>query len=412
MKKILTIILIIFSYNLSFSQWTQSGFLNGRQVNFFNRNLNYLFSGTAQNGLYRSTNNGDEWFPFNTNISSTSITGIISQNYVTYLSALGGGVFKSDSGNYFQSINGNLSYFGVDVLAIKDNYIFAFMDNRKIFRTSDGGNFWSGCSSGMNAVKFTSSGVLNNNIFIGTVGSGIYKSTNNGEFWFQVNNGLANLSINVIKVYGNKIYAGTQNGLYFTTDNGNIWSQMQTNFLNNNIKALEMSGNYIFAGTHGAGIYKSSNLGQNWITINEGLYVLYINTIYKDINYLFAGAGLGGALRRPLSQVISVKKISSEVPSEFELGQNYPNSFNSVTSIKFKVINISPYPLRSGIQVVLRVFDISGKEIAILINEKLEPGIYETRFNAGELSSGVYFYNLVAENGKSFSQVRKMIILK
>jgi photosystem II stability/assembly factor-like uncharacterized protein len=404
MKIIFAILISFITLNTTYPQWTQSGFLNGRQVNIFSRNGNYLFAGTAQNGLFRSTNNGDEWFPFNTNISSTSITGIISQNYVTYLGTLGGGVFKSDSGNFFQSINGNLSYFGVDVLAIKDNYIFAFMDNRKIFRTSDGGNFWSESSNGINVVKFTSSGVSNNNIFIGTVSSGIYKSTNNGEFWFQVNNGLANLNIKVIKVYGNIVYAGTQNGLYYTTDNGNIWSQMQTNFSNNEIRALEISGNNIFAGAYGAGIYKSSNSGQNWITINEGLYVLYINTIYKDINYLFAGAGLGGAFRRPLSQVISVKEISSEVPSEFELGQNYPNPFNqsSIFNVQCSIPG----------KVKLVLFDIEGREIFTLLNQYLDAGIYSIRFDAGDLPGGIYFYQMINEGGKNFSQVRKMIILR
>ncbi|MBN1632675.1 MAG: T9SS type A sorting domain-containing protein [Ignavibacteria bacterium] len=402
MKIIFTILISLFTLNITYPQWTQSGFLNGRQVNFFSRNLNFLFAGTAQNGLYRSPNSGDEWFPFNANISSTSITGIITQNNVTYLSALGGGVFKSDSGNYFQSINGNLSYFGVNVLAVKDNFIYACMDNGIIYRTSNGGNVWSESSSGINSAIYTSSGVLNNNVFIGTAGTGIYKSTNNGNFWFQVNNGLGNLNIRVIKVYGNSVYTGTQNGLFFTSDDGNMWNQIQTNFSNNDIRALEISGSYIFAGTHGAGIYKSSNSGQNWTAINEELYVLYINTIFKDINYLFAGAGLGGAMRRPLSQVISVKKISLEVPSEFELGQNYPNPFNQSS------VFILRCSMSGGLRIIL--YDINGREIFTLLNQYLEAGIYSIRFDAGDLPGGVYFYRMITEDGKYFSQVRKMII--
>lgn len=401
-KFILLIFLLV--CNTSFPQWTQSGFLNGRQVNYFSRNLNYLFAGTAQNGLYRSTNNGDDWFPFNTNISSTSITGIITLNNVTYLSALGGGVFKSDSGNFFQSINGNLSYFGVRVLAVKDNFIYACMDNGDIFRTSNGGNFWAESSSGINSAIYSSSGVLNNNIFIGTAGAGIYKSSNNGDFWLQVNNGLGNLNIRVIKIYGNTVYAGTQTGLYYSTNDGNIWNHLQTNFSNNDIRALEISGSHIFAGTHGAGIYKSSNSGQNWTAINEELYVLYINTIYKDINYLFAGAGSGGAMRRPLSQVISVKWISLEIPAEFELGHNYPNPFNQSSMFNVRC------SMSGKVKVIL--YDINGREIFTLLNEYLDAGIYSVRFDAGDLPGGVYFYRMFTESGKDFSQVRKMIILR
>jgi photosystem II stability/assembly factor-like uncharacterized protein len=404
MKITFTILISLFTLNIAYPQWTQSGFLNGRQVNYFSRNLNFLFAGTAQNGLYRSPNNGDEWFPFNTNISSTSITGIITLNNVTYLSALGGGVFKSDSGNFFQSINGNLSYFGVDVLAVKNNILLACMDNNTIYKTTNGGNFWYESSNGIGNAKFTSSCVIDNYIFLGTSDYGIYKSTDNGNNWSLSNSGLGNLFVKALKAGGNIIYCGTQNGLFMSQNYGNNWNQIQTDFLNNDIRALEISGSYIFAGTNGAGIYKSSNGGLNWIAINENLYVLYINTIFKDVNYLFAGAGSGGALRRPLTQVISVKKISSEVPDDYELEQNYPNPFNQ--SSMFNVRCSIP----GKVKVIL--YDINGREIFTLLNEYLDAGIYSVRFNKGDLSSGVYFYRMFADGGNYISQAIKMIILR
>lgn len=96
--------------------------------------------------------------------------------------------------------------------------------------------------------------------------------------------------------------------------------------------------------------------------------------------------------RNPTGNVIGIKNISPEIPSAYSLAQNYPNPFNPITKIQFKV------PLcYSGVGrniVKLIVFDILGKEIATLVNEQLQPGTYETTFDAGNLTSGIYFYRL------------------
>jgi hypothetical protein len=94
-------------------------------------------------------------------------------------------------------------------------------------------------------------------------------------------------------------------------------------------------------------------------------------------------------------------KVEFTIPAEFALEQNYPNPFNPSTRIKYQVSSIS--------KVVLKVYDVLGNEIATLVNELKPAGIYEVEFNASSLSSGVYFYQLKAEN---FSFVRKMILIR
>ncbi|MBC8043150.1 MAG: M6 family metalloprotease domain-containing protein [Rhizobacter sp.] len=88
-------------------------------------------------------------------------------------------------------------------------------------------------------------------------------------------------------------------------------------------------------------------------------------------------------------------------PKTFELRQNYPNPFNPST-----VIN---YQLSASSQVGLKVFDVLGREVATLVNERQAAGGYSVRFNAARLSSGVYFYRLVAGN---FVQTKKMLLVK
>ncbi|MBK7500549.1 MAG: T9SS type A sorting domain-containing protein [Ignavibacteriales bacterium] len=91
----------------------------------------------------------------------------------------------------------------------------------------------------------------------------------------------------------------------------------------------------------------------------------------------------------------------SVLPKEFTLYQNNPNPFNPTTTISFQL------PITS--QVTLKVYDILGNEVAILVNENKPVGSYEVMFDASRLSSGMYFYRL---DTKNFSQVRKMILLK
>ena len=89
------------------------------------------------------------------------------------------------------------------------------------------------------------------------------------------------------------------------------------------------------------------------------------------------------------------------ISSEFMLSQNYPNPYNPSTKINYSISN-------SGI-VILKVYDVLGKEVATLINEEKHSGNYEVEFNADNLTSGIYFYTLKAGE---FVSTKKMILLK
>lgn len=102
-----------------------------------------------------------------------------------------------------------------------------------------------------------------------------------------------------------------------------------------------------------------------------------------------------------LSQVIGIKTISSEVPENFYLKQNYPNPFNPSTKITFGVSIAS--------NVKLSVYDLTGKEVAELVNEKIQPGKYEVDFNASNLPSGTYFMRLNAGN---YTESKKITLIK
>ncbi|MBZ0200497.1 MAG: T9SS type A sorting domain-containing protein [Ignavibacteriaceae bacterium] len=115
-----------------------------------------------------------------------------------------------------------------------------------------------------------------------------------------------------------------------------------------------------------------------------------------EIYYRLHQVDLDGTAK--YSNIISV---AFELPNNFGLNQNYPNPFNPSTTISYSIAQTSP--------VTLKIYDVTGREIAVLVNEVKQPGRYDVSFDASTLSSGVYFYKL---NAGSFSSVKKMSILK
>ena len=103
--------------------------------------------------------------------------------------------------------------------------------------------------------------------------------------------------------------------------------------------------------------------------------------------------------------VIGMQPINSTVPQRFELYQNYPNPFNPVTKIKFSI----PEVRGQMTEVRLVIYDVLGKEVATLVNEKLSSGTYEVEFDGTNYPSGVYFYKIVAGD---FNITKKMVLLK
>jgi len=112
------------------------------------------------------------------------------------------------------------------------------------------------------------------------------------------------------------------------------------------------------------------------------------STVYVDNFYFYFTA-------------TDVKEISGVVLSDFALEQNYPNPFNPTTNIRFS--------LPEANQVKLKVYDMLGREVALLINQFMAPGKFEITFDASSLPTGIYTYSLSAGN---FNSVKKMMLIK
>ena len=157
----------------------------------------------------------------------------------------------------------------------------------------------------------------------------------------------------------------------------------------------------------------SEDNGSSWSTIvettpNTGTYSWVVESTDSSTQCLIKITNVDDVLVYDISDAVfiidiptGVEELENGIPTEFDLSQNYPNPFNPVTSINYHVSEAS--------LVSIKVYDLIGREVAILVNEVKQPGIYQVSFGTENLASGVYFYKMTAGD---FSSVRKMNLLK
>lgn len=131
------------------------------------------------------------------------------------------------------------------------------------------------------------------------------------------------------------------------------------------------------------------------------MLALRLEGVYRSMN--FASSECPDVSKRPLLVVtygtVGIQNISSEIPAEFNLYQNFPNPFNPVTKIKFDVAKLSVTKVS--------VYNELGKEVSALVNERLNPGSYQVQWDGGKFSSSAYFIKLESDD----VQITKKIIL-
>ncbi|MCI0714799.1 MAG: SBBP repeat-containing protein [Chlorobi bacterium] len=133
--------------------------------------------------------------------------------------------------------------------------------------------------------------------------------------------------------------------------------------------------------------------------IDDKAYFIGLDTA---INIYITGLSGGAISTIKYSQPpVGVINLGGEVPKEFKLFQNYPNPFNPITNVKFRIPNES--------FAKLTLYDVLGREIAILVNEQLKPGTYEIQWDGTNYPSVAYFYRIEAGD---YIESKKMVLIK
>ena len=250
-------------------------------------------------------------------------------------------------------------------------------------------------------------------LYIGTnynnIESRVLRSTNFGLYWTVLNTGVNKPMTSIFLIKPDKGLIGGNNYIYATTNFGNNWNLSSSlPFTPNLVGGVTDNYTifYYYLKTDSAGlqsIYRGGLLGY-WILEFNGIRGM---RHMQGVDFQIWVVGDSGRIYERHILYPLIRKISSEIPERFLLMQNYPNPFNPVTKIKFDVKKSVASSQESV--VTLKVFDITGKEVATLVNEQLNPGTYEVTFDGSNFASGVYFYQLKAEESIN---TKKLMLLK
>jgi hypothetical protein len=406
--------------NQAYSQWVQTKGPYGREVTSLAVNGGTIFSGTNDDGVFLSTNNGTSWKAVDSGLTNTHVYSLaVNGSRNVFAGTDGGGVFLSTN-NGTSWVSSGLGGCGVTSFAISDSTIFLGTYGRGVFLSTDNGTSWKAVNSGLtntsvfslavsggnifagtdsggiflstnNGTSWVSSG-LGGNIFAGTDSGGIFLSTNNGTSWNAVNSGLTNSHVYSLAVSGDNIFAGTYyGGVFLSTNNGTSWNAVNSGLKDSiYVHSLAVSGDNIFAGTFYKGVFLSTNNGTSWIPVNSGLKDTIIFSLAVSGGNVFAGTYSGGVWLRPLSEMIKStnahpqREISNQVHFEID-----PLSREgSIVAIEFTI------PYQS--QVAVKMYDPAGREISSLVNQRLNAGSYKYFWDTHTFARGCYVARLQA----------------
>ncbi|MCW8810555.1 MAG: T9SS type A sorting domain-containing protein [Ignavibacteriaceae bacterium] len=207
-------------------------------------------------------------------------------------------------------------------------------------------------------------------------------------------------------------FSNTQNGIavglaytiLFTSDGGVNWEERPTTCSRWNSVYLSETGKAWAVGKSGTIAY-STDWGYTWEVQESGvtseLWEVYF--INDDEGWIVGGGiGLPGVILHTTNGGV-ITDVDDEINTvrEFVLNQNFPNPFNPTTKINYQIPELS--------FVTIKVYNVLGNEVTTLVNEEKPAGGYEVDFDASDLTSGIYFYQLRISD---FSQTKKMVFLK
>ncbi len=381
------------------------------EIEFINNQVGWEV--TAGAAILKTSNAGEDWFTQFTGLSYPIFTGIsFTDSLIGWVSGLGWQPYKTSDGGNSWIKQANLDFYNSnDIYFVnQDTGWIADADSYgALYKTTDSGISWSLISEVLSPHNFNffpdpSHWIIN--------GSHKYITTNNGNTWIEITND--------VPTAFNKFQAPTDFVGYAAGNGGLILKYTDT--LYTPVELSSFSANI-----------SDNNVLLNWITVtetnNQGFeiqrvgfrdqisewakigYVSGNGTTILTHSYSFTdkNASPGKYIYR-LKQIDfnGSYKYSKEVEVEigatdkFSLEQNYPNPFNPETSIS--------YTVSEETNVKIKLFDITGREIRVLVNEKKQPGYYTIKLKGGGLSSGVYFYRLTT--GSGYSAVKKLMFLK
>jgi photosystem II stability/assembly factor-like uncharacterized protein len=391
--------------------WTANGIMrtmdHGDSWNFANNGLvssnvqaivvnshGAYFTGSDGVGVSRSTDGGENWTqvvdPKRT--SYVSAVAIDSNDQLFYVDQ--NGLYRStDNGDSWKTLTTEISSAAA-LVANPKGILVASKYQKAVYRSTDHGTTWNQALKPPPTTLVTCLAVNpNGDIVAGTEGAGLFHSRDNGDIWEPL--GLTESSLTFSAIYVNSdgsMLAGTSSGEIFrSSDNGVTWTMSKVTYWSISSFTANRLG-YIFAGTKGGeGVYRSTDQGASWSIINStGLTLRSVNQIAVDQQgYLLAGTA-GSGLFRTVESTSSVREDISTIPPAVTLYQSHPNPASSSTTLSYHTSITS--------RIKLGIFDVLGHRIAMLVDGNVEAGSHNVDLNVADLQAGFYVCRLIVDN--------------
>ncbi|MEI7483432.1 MAG: T9SS type A sorting domain-containing protein [Ignavibacteriota bacterium] len=423
MKIILTFLVIVLLYGNLNAQWAELN--SGVTTTLYSISAvsnDYAWACGANGVVIRTTDGGTTW----TNASSP-----VLRPTMTFYNVLANSSTKAfvagmnaagDSTFVFMTLTGGTNWAvvfsqaggfvdGVWTSGGLDGFMFGnpVGGNWSLYQTNSAGGGWYSITpalpqAGAEAGYSNTFAVFGTRVWFGTNSGKIYYSTNSGSTFTAQNLGVASDTAMSMCFNGPGLGLASANSKLFTTTNAGInWAQISIPGTQT-ISGLAGYSLKWFA-ARGKDIYYSTNQGANWIlqysAPGTSTYSQIVSSrVSAGTSIAFFAIRYNGGISKLLTTT-GINKVGDEIPSKFDLAQNFPNPFNPVTKIKYLVAKNS--------NVNITVFDVTGKEVSYLINEFHTAGTYEINFDGSKLTSGIYFYKMTVND---FSLVKKMTLIK
>ncbi len=421
MKKLSISILILlaslgYGYQDSYAQWEQlnapadsRGFM--RHITSLAISDSNLFAGAFEDGMYVSSNNGVDWAEINNGLPI---------KYIKHIVLIGNTLFvaKSESaGVIYKSTNNGGDWTQVDT--IQDATINTIMTvgtqlfagtNRGVYVSTNQGTEWKAINNGLvgGHLLVDVMASYKSDIFIGTEVGSVFRSTDNGENWQSIGDSVFAGSVQYLTVNDDGIFATVfDSGVYFCPHISHSWMKANTGLPGSlstglpgergvRVQSLWYIDNNIFAGFKDFGVYLTSDNGTSWQYVGQGKKYTSVYQFASNKDYLFLGSD-GGVCRRLLSEMVTTEVKSEKHNISSNINYNYPNPFNSSTTINFS--------LKERGVTVLEVYDMLGRKSQTLANEVMDVGSHSVEFNGSGLTEGIYTVILISNNKRDEMKV-------
>lgn len=358
--------------------------------------------------IFRTTDGGNTWSQRASGANQRLTQALVVNDSSWFFAGLVGTiVFSSDKGMTWQARPSG-TIVNLTAISFADSIGIAVGGDPAgnfptVVRSTDTGRTWNNVTVsapwGFRAATMVDTRLA----FAAGIAGTLMRSTNGGVGWTNLSVG-GNYNLLGISFWDSLrgVIVGSSGRIMRTSNGGVSWSQEFISPPANFWDVTCLSGGIAIAvGTSGI-IVRSTDYGQTWNTQTSGTTGLIASVAFPTSFTGFAVADSGVILRTRTGGIpLDVHDARYQAVRAYSLEQNYPNPFNPITNIRYQVSEVS--------HVTLKVYDLLGRDVATLVNERMNLGTYSASWNAVGFASGVYLYRLQAG---SFSQVKKLILLR